>query len=303
MRSRSMRVLFNIAGVVFAAGQLSASAPKHYFVSNAGLDTNTCLVGSPCITWQHVLSLAATGDEITALDSGDFGGINMTAGHAVTIDGGGVDAGVLTGTVTVNIADAETAVLRGLDLNSSGSAATSVGITFSGGGNLVIQDCEIQNYGKRGVSIQSGTIVSNVLISNTTVSGQTTNGIIVVPPAGKTNSIVLDRVRVVANGNAGVGVYAGAFVTIRDSVISNNGAWGVLTQGAAASVENTTVSNNLVGVEADNAGGVLRLSNSSVWNNGTGLAAASGGVISSFGNNQLHGNTIPGPSPTPITLQ
>ena len=298
---RSMRVLFSIAVILFAAAQLSAS-PKHWFVSNAGDDSNTCLLGNPCVTWQHVLSLSTSGDEITALDSGDFGAINMTAGHAVTIDGGGVDAGILTDTVTINVADSETAVLRGLDLNGSGSAGTSVGVTFSGGGNLVIQDCEIQNYGKRGISIQSATIVSNVLISNTTVSAQVNNGIAVVPPPDTTNNVVLDHVRAVGNGGAGVAAYAGSWVTIRDSVISNNAGWGVLAQGANASVENTTVSNNLIGVSASQAGAV-RLSNSSVWNNGTGLEVATGGVINSFGNNQLHGNTIPGPAPSAITLQ
>jgi len=298
---RSMRVLFCIAVMVFAAGQLSAGiGPKHWFVSSTGVDPD-CTLDKPCNAWQTAVTLASTGDEITALNSGDFGDIDMEAGHAVLIDAGGSDAGVLAGTVVIHIADNESAILRGLDLNGSSLPGTSVGITFSKGNNLVIEDCEIQNYGKRGISIESATTVANVFIGNTTVSGQANNGIVVVPPVSTKNSVVLDRVRLVGNGNAGIGVNPRSIVEIRDSVISNNFAQGVLTAGAPVSILNTTVSGNAIGLDAN--GGVIRISNVSVWGNTTGLAVASGGIINSFGNNQLTGNTTAGPSPTSIPLQ
>jgi len=296
---RSMRVLCSVALGVFAAVQLSGLGPKHWFVSNAGVDPD-CTLSKPCALWQTAIALASSGDEITALNSGDFGDIDIESGHAVTIDSGGADAGVLSGTVTINIGDTETAVLRGLDLNGAGSAATSVGITFSGGANLIIDGCEIENYGKRGISIQSITDGAKVLISNSVVSSQANNGIVVIPPA-VTNSVVLDRVRVVGNGNSGVGVNAGGVVEIRDSVISNNVNWGLLVGGTNVSVENTSLSGNLIAIQAGN--GSVRLSNVNVWNNATGLVVAAGGTISSFGNNQLHGNGNNGPSPTLLVLQ
>jgi hypothetical protein len=299
---RSMRVLFSLAVVVLAAAQLWAGSPHRYFVANGG-DGPNCTFAAPCGSWSTAIALAHSGDTISALTSGDFGEIKLSSG--VIIDGGGFDAGVLSDGVDIDMADSDSAVLRGLHLNGSDSGVSGVGITFEGGGSLVVEDCEIQNYGERGISIESTTNGAKVLISNTTVSGQANNGIIVIPPA-VTNSVVLDHVRIVNNVNSGVGVHAGGIVEIRNSVLSNNAIWGLVADGLGAqvSIENTSVSGNLIGIQAS-TGGTVRMSNINVWNNATGLIVNSG-TITSFGNNSLHGNTTAnGPSPTllPAGLQ
>jgi uncharacterized membrane protein len=297
-----MRVLFSLAVVVLAAAQLWAGSPHRYFVANGG-DGPNCTFAAPCGSWSTAIALAHSGDTISALTSGDFGEIKLSSG--VIIDGGGFDAGVLSDGVDIDMADSDSAVLRGLHLNGSDSGVSGVGITFEGGGSLVVEDCEIQNYGERGISIESTTNGAKVLISNTTVSGQANNGIIVIPPA-VTNSVVLDHVRIVNNVNSGVGVHAGGIVEIRNSVLSNNAIWGLVADGLGAqvSIENTSVSGNLIGIQAS-TGGTVRMSNINVWNNATGLIVNSG-TITSFGNNSLHGNTTAnGPSPTllPAGLQ
>jgi uncharacterized membrane protein len=297
-----MRVLFSLAVVVLAAAQLWAGSPHRYFVANGG-DGPNCTFAAPCGSWSTAIALAHSGDTISALTSGDFGEIKLSSG--VIIDGGGFDAGVLSDGVDIDMADGDSAVLRGLHLNGSDSGVSGVGITFEGGGSLVVEDCEIQNYGERGISIESTTNGAKVLISNTTVSGQANNGIIVIPPA-VTNSVVLDHVRIVNNVNSGVGVHAGGIVEIRNSVLSNNAIWGLVADGLGAqvSIENTSVSGNLIGIQAS-TGGTVRMSNINVWNNATGLIVNSG-TITSFGNNSLHGNTTAnGPSPTllPAGLQ
>lgn len=298
---RSMRVLFIMGVIVFAAAQLSATT-HHFYVASGGGGT-TCTFAAPCATWAAAIANVANGDEITAITSGDFGSIDLEAGQGVIIDGGGTDAGLLDGTVIVHLADGESATLRGLDINGAGTSSGSKGITFSGGSSLVIEDCEVQNYQLRGISIESATNGAKVLITNTIVLGQANNGIVVVPPTGKANSVLIDHVRVVHNTNAGIGVNPRSIVEIRDSVISNNGTFGVLATGPSApvSVESSSVSNNGTGVAAD-SGGVVRLANVNVWNNGVGLAVSSG-TIGSFGNNSLTGNVISGPAPTPLSLQ
>jgi hypothetical protein len=307
---RSMRVLFSMAVGVLAAAQLWANVTHHhYFVANGG-SGDGCTFLLPCASWSDAIAVAISGDTISALTSGDFGQINLSTGQGVIIDGGGFDAGVLSDGVDIDMADGDSAVLRGLHLNGSGSGVNGVGITFEGGGSLVVEDCEIQNYGKRGISIESTTNGAKVLISNTTVSGQVGtsgaggNGIIVIPP--QSNTVLLDNVRIVNNGNSGVGVNAGGIVEIRDSVLSNNAVWGLVADGLGAqvSIENSSVSGNLIGIQAS-TGGTVRMSNINVWNNATGLVVNSG-TLTSFGNNSLHGNTTAnGPSPTllPAGLQ
>jgi hypothetical protein len=308
---RSMRVLFSMALVAFAAAQLWADAPHHYFVANGGVGAG-CTFAAPCGSWSTAIALAHSGDTITAITAGDFGEIELSEDKGVIIDGGGFDAGILGGGVYIDMADGDSAVLRGLHLNGSGAGVNGIGVRFAGGGSLVVEDCQIQNYGKRGISIEDITDGAKVLISNTTVSGQAGtsgaggNGIIVIPPASRTNTVLLDRVRIENNLNSGVGVNAGGIVEIRNSVLSNNAVWGLVADGLGAqvSIENTSVSGNLIGIQAS-TGGTVRMSNINVWNNATGLVV-NGGTITSFGNNSLHGNTTAnGPSPTllPAGLQ
>jgi hypothetical protein len=308
---RRMRVLFSIAVVAFAAAQLWADAPHLYFVANGGSGVG-CTFAAPCGSWSTAIGLANSGDTITAITAGDFGEIELSSGKGVIIDGGGFEAGILGEGIYINMADGDSAVLRGLHLNGSGAGVNGIGIRFAGGGSLVVEDCEIQNYSKRGISIENITNGAKVLISNTSVSGQAGkdgsggNGIIVIPPGGKTNTVLLDHVRIENNLNSGVGVNAGGIVEIRDSVISNNAIWGLVADGLGAqvSIEDTSVSGNNIGIQAS-TGGTVRMSNINVWNNATGLLVNSG-TITSFGNNSLHGNTTAnGPSPTllPAGLQ
>jgi len=308
-----MRVLFSMAVVVLGAAQLWADPPAThlYFVAKGGVGPS-CTFALPCGSWGTAIGLAISGDTITAITAGDFGEIELSTGQGVIIDGGGFDAGILGEGVYINMAGGDSAVLRGLHLNGSGTGVNSKGIRFAGGGSLVVEDCEIQNYGLRGISIESFTDGAKVLISNTTVSGQAGkggsggNGIIVIPPASHTNTVLLDHVRIDNNLNSGVGVNAGGIVEIRDSVLSNNAIWGLVADGLGAqvSIENSSVSGNLIGIQAS-TGGTVRMSNINVWNNATGLVVNSG-TITSFGNNSLHGNTTAnGPSPTllPAGLQ
>jgi hypothetical protein len=205
--------------------------------------------------------------------------------------------------ILINAGDTDTVVLRGIHLNGTGNSSGDpfMGIRFISGGLLVIEDCDIENFALRAISVESATDGARVIISNSTIHGGLNNGIVVQPPADTKNVVVLDNVRVVNNAHVGVNTNAGGVMQIRDSLISNNGTWGLLVTGAPVSVDNSSLANNGTGIEAD-TGGVVRLSNVNVWQNTVGLATSSG-TINSFGNNQLIGNVDDGVTPTPKSLQ
>ena len=258
---RSIRVLLSMGAFVFAATQLWAIGPQHYYVSSDGAGV-LCTFDAPCLHWQDAINIAATGDEITALTGGDFGPIDLEGDLGLTIDGGGLDAGVLgydstsKAAVSVGVGTDVSVRLRGLHLNAGGNAdAASVGIEFGHGASLVIEDCKIENYGKRGISVESNVDGAKVFVTNTIIADQGFNGIVVVPPSPKTTYVFLDHVQILNSAHAGVGVNP-------NSIQANGGA-------------------------------VINLSNDNVWGNGTGLIVSSG-TINSFGNNRITGNVIDG---------
>lgn len=93
-------------------------------------------------------------------------------------------------------------VLRNLQLNGAGTTAgtDTRGIKFLSGANLVVENCDISNFGKRGISIESSTQGAQVTIINSTVHNNSNNGVVVNPP-GVTNTVTFDHVRLVNNAS------------------------------------------------------------------------------------------------------
>jgi hypothetical protein len=121
------------------------------------------------------------------------------------------------------------------------------------------------------------------------VNSTLNNGIVVAPP-GVTNRVVIDNVRSVNNTNAGLVALAGAIVQIRNSVFSNNLAYGMYADNATVDVDSVFSSNNGTGINAQNVA-VFRISNATITGNTTGLSIVSGAVINSYGDNQIAGNS------------
>jgi hypothetical protein len=87
---------------------------------------------------------------------------------------------------------------------------------------------------------------------------------------------------------------------INRSFVSGVTGTGVVVDGTGGGSEinmnNSVITENGTGLQAA-AGGSMRISNSDISFNGTGLSVA--GSISSFGNNRITSNTVPGPAPVP----
>jgi hypothetical protein len=107
---------------------------------------------------------------------------------------------------------------------------------------------------------------------------------------------MFDRVRA-ENGTSGIIAKNGAYITIRDSVISNNVTVGVAIQSpantAGLNLEGVVVFNSATGIAAGGAGTKVDLSNTSILNNNTGVSSL-GGTVNSHTNNRFGNNSSDG---------
>jgi hypothetical protein len=267
------------------------------YVSGLGVDSNPCVAGWPCRTFQAALALTLPGGEIYVLDSADYGPVTIS--KAVTITSEGAVAGVLAASgvgITISAGTNDVINLRGLDIDGAKSGST--GIQFSSGKSLNIQRSVVRGFTQSGINFAPNG-PSALVASDTTVTNNASNGILVA--SGSAASGALSRVT--ASGN-GVGILASGStvsVTVADTVAGNNN-YGIGASAAAVMVRNSSVSNNAVGIAADQAA-IVRVGQSSITANGTGWQATNGGQVQSYGNNNVSGNTTDGIVTTAVALQ
>ena len=288
---RTRMCLMSLAVCLGLASDLSAQATRTW-VSGVGDDANPCSRTAPCKTFAGAISKTAAGGEIDALDPGGFGAVTIT--KSITIDGGGTLASILasnTNGVVISASSTDVVVLRNLSISGAGTTAglDTRGVKFLAGQKLVIENCDISNFQKRGISIESSTANAEAFVTNTTVHGGANNGIVVNPPA-TVNNLVLNRVRVVGNGYYGIGINPGSKVDISDSVFTGNLGGGIHVDGvdAAVSIDSTLIAGSDMGLDAVN-GSMVRLSRSTITRNDIGVFV-NGGTIWSYGDNRIAGN-------------
>jgi len=279
------------------------------FVSGTGDDANPCTRSSPCKTLARAFAVTAPGGAIDALDVGNFGALTIT--HSVSIEGHGLGEILASGTngVTISAGAADTVILRGLVIEGLGSPGAD-GILVEKVKSLLVEQCEIRNFGGVGVSI--GTLAN---------------------PANVPLAVTLDHVEIIGNGaggfllataeKAGAGTPRAAktynsshsnTANIVDSKIENNGGFGGIGVSDATTVQDsflhslafvrdsTVSANSGSGLVARGSGAVITMSNLDVHANNVGLTALGGGQLVSYGNNQILDNMSDG-RPTAKTSQ
>jgi len=269
------------------------------YVSGLGSDSNACTAALPCRTLKAALALTTAGGEIYVLDSADYGPV--TINKAVTITADGAVAGVLaTSGVGISISAGANDVVTLRGLNVDGGKTGSVGIQFSTGKALNLQNSVLRGFASAGLSFASGG-ASTLFISDTSVTNNGNNGILVNGSGSAGVGGTFNRVTTSGNG---VGIFAsgaGVNITISDTVAGNNN-YGLGASGAAVMVRNSTFSNNMVGIAADQSG-VVRVGQSTITANATGWQASNGAQVQSYGNNSVTGNTADGIVTTTVALQ
>src|SRR5215210_7039592 len=91
-----MRLMLNALAVFvvcLACSTLAQAQATRTWVSGVGDDANPCSRTAPCKTFAGAISKTAAGGEISVLDPGGFGAVNIT--KAITINGEGTLASIL----------------------------------------------------------------------------------------------------------------------------------------------------------------------------------------------------------------
>ena len=294
----------------------SAQATRTW-VSGVGDDANPCSRTAPCKTFAGAISKTAAGGEINCIDPGGFGGVTIT--KAMTIACEDVEAGVLNASVNgviINAAATDIIVLRGLDIDSATAGPGVNGIRFLAGAALHVEDCVIRD---NTVAAPNGNGIlfapsgaSELYVSNSFITGNN-DGIHIQPTGGGVAKVIVENSTIDNNNLAGMKAdgtsnTGGSNTTIVNSSVSGNTNAGISifnpVGGPVISmmVDGVAVANNGVvgGLRVDGANATIRIGRSTISGNGTGTVIANGGVISSYGTNQLNGNTADGPNPPTI---
>lgn len=231
------------------------------FVSSTGNDANACTLGAPCRSFGTALTHTDPDGEIIVLDSAGYG--RVTIGQSVSIIApSGVYAGVSVFSATngVDIAGANVVVvLRGLAINGQGG---DIGIRFTQGSRLYVEQCTVSNMGGHGISLETG----QTYVTDSTSRDNTGSGISV-----QAGILAVDRARIERNGNAGLRVFNAPAVNVANSIIAGNtgiGGSGIDidvndgTTESAVTVANSSLALNSAGgisATATGAGSIARL--------------------------------------------
>jgi hypothetical protein len=258
---------------------------------------------------------------ISVLDPGGYGAVTIT--KSITIDGGGIEASILspsTTGITVNITtvgDPGLVVLRNLSINGGPVNASGInGIRFLSGTEL--HDETVQIFNNRvttagtgwGILVNPTTAgVRRLYVSDSSIhtnGGITTGGGISLAPTG-TGYVYAVITGTNISGNAGHGVRLGAnsFATISGSNISDNRKSGVYvvvpgtTAWAEAVVRSSTLSDSgwdtgNAALHADGVNAYVRISDNVIANNELGVLRSNGGNIRTQGDNQAVNNSSNG---------
>jgi hypothetical protein len=282
------------------------------WVSGVGDDANPGSRTAPCKTFAGAISKTAPGGEINVTDPGGFGALTIT--KAITIDGSGTFASVLAaGTVAITVAAGPNDVVTLRHLSLNGGAGTGLdGIHFLSGAALHVENCDIFNFGRRGIFFEPSA-PSRLFILDTILRNQAnpTNGgaVFISPHAGGSALVSINGAWMVNNLFA-LAATDPTVAVVRDSVSSCNANAGFAASSVSGGavvidLENCMVFNSnatasSAGIAASGAQAVVRISNVMVTNNSLGLMVSSGGSIVSFGNNRIAGNATDGsPTATP----
>ena len=174
-----------------------------------------------------------------------------------------------------------------------------------------IEDCVVRDSTSAGkgngiLFAPSGT--SELYVSNSVITGNN-DGIHIQPTGTGIAKVVIEHSSIENNNLAGVKAdgtnnTGGSNITIVDSNVSGNTNAGISildpVGGPAINimVDGVAVANNGAsgGLRVDGANATIRVGRSTISGNGTGTVIVNGGVISSYGTNQLNGNTADGPN-------
>jgi hypothetical protein len=288
--------LFASLGVTSRA---SAQAAR-VFLSGTGDDTADCSnAATPCRSLQGAINQAAVGAEVIVLTSGGYGG--ATINKSITVNAPAGVVAFVGRTITVTLAAADVVILRGLSMNGA-TFQDPVGINFTAGGTLILENSIIAGFGGSGMNLSGP--ASNLIVNNCEIRRNHGQGIFGSSASTPIN-VTIENSRFEQNYLDGIQFRDHVRATIRGSVFAahhlNNTSSGVKIEEYATdspttvSIEGCVITNNDYGVgvyAAANTSPLIRVSGSMITNHNIAVLVAGPGTgsIVSYGNNRLGGN-------------
>src|SRR5438034_141527 len=209
MSPRSLRIAsFSCALSLVGIGSAQAVIAR-VFVSVNGNDANPCEnIGTPCRTFAAAINRVDADGEVIVLDTGSYGGTNITKGVKINVPLGVVAFAAQPFTIN---APGAVVVIRGVTLKAL-TAGSGVGITYTTAAALFVENCVIDGW-------QDGIDINNdgaFLIKDTTIRNTGFNAVNVQPGSANLKGAV-ENSRF-ENGFNGLIVYGGK-VSMRNSVL------------------------------------------------------------------------------------
>jgi hypothetical protein len=288
-----------LAAVLPAIPSQAASLTRT-FVSSAGSDSNPCTITQPCATFAVAYTATAANGIIAALDPGKYGPLTITG--PVTINGNGwaaITAPAGGFGITINANANDDIALIGLEIDGADSGI--IGIQFTGGSALTIENCIIRHIVNDGIDFDPNG-PSSLSISGSLISDNGLSGVAVGPTGSGQVTALFSHIKVNNNGYQGIylegdNATGTLDATVYESVAAHNIANGFYASSASGHSTTTlsvfhsvSADNKANGLAATGVGATLRAAQSMVTGNGHGWLLQSSGVIQTYGDNYIDGN-------------
>ena len=285
---KSSKIIRSLAAAVLAVGfsTVAHAQATRTWVSGTGSDANPCSRTAPCQTFAGALNKTATNGEISALDPGGFGTINIT--KSITLNGDGTLASILNaGTtgiivnITTNLAT-DKVLVRNVSIQGAGTGTD--GVRIIDGAEVILDNVTINGFTDAGVDVTQSQ-ASNVFLKNVRISKgavgvrtQSTSGLVV----GNLENVAIDGMT-----SHGMEAVNNTLMVLRNVETSRNGGSGVRSAAASndLSIINSVASFNVTGYQV--VAGTIRIANCGMFYNTTNLS----GNVSTGGDNRSGGNT------------
>jgi hypothetical protein len=288
----ALTVFFQVAPVF--AGNVN-------YISSTGSDSNPCTAAQPCATFAFVLTPLGSGGQISCLD---FPGPTESAvviTESLTIDCAGVYETSLPNTGGFQL-NGNNQVVKVRNLTISGTAGGYPAIKVTGGGTLILENCVFENFNASGAGAAldvEPTGAFNLVITNSRISNSAA-GVLLQPGSGGSINATLDHVVVTGNTGTGGGIKTNSAdgivnLDITESEISYNGGVGVNGRSGGflntVSIKNSVITKNgAQGVQANGTDvGITVQTTLLDQNTGGATSIEAGGHISTYGNNSIIG--------------
>lgn len=292
--------LLAIAIFMFAFASMAQAQATRTWVSGVGDDANPCSRTAPCKTFAGAISKTATDGEISVLDPGGYGTLNITksitingthgAGFGSVLASGGINGFLINITSGTDVRK----TVRLVALNINGASTGLNGIRILAATRVSVEDTIIDGFTNRGISDERGGASNQLFVTDSTIRNTVQSSIVVLPAASGVISAVVDNCRLEAstsNGGAsfdGSAAGAAARGTIRNSILVGHSAAGLNVGGnAQVAVQNCVLSHNGQGITAS-APATVVLEGSFITNNATSIVGPA--QVSSAGDNIIMNN-------------